>query len=311
MGKKIKHDVVHRWKENPVVDLGDLPFKCLNMYNAGCVKIDGQYLLLITIEMLDGRPSIFLATSEDGYYFRVDKDPFITSSKDEAFLVFEERGVFDARITPFDQDYYIIYSAMGRHGMILVLGKTKDFTEFERIGVVSLPDTKAGALFPKKINGRFAMLERPNTGGSIWVSYSKDLLTWGDHEVVFSPRLGFWDNNRIGCAVPPLEVEAGWLVLYYGEKETSAGPLTKIGAAILDKDDPAIVLHRSNIPILSPREPYERIGDRNNLVFSTGMILEGGDEVKLYYGAAGICICLATTTISEIIEVCENNGEEF
>lgn len=311
MVKKFRPDVVHRWEDNPIIDNSDLPFKCLNMYNAGCVKIDGRYLLLITIEMLDGRPSIFLASGEDGYYFRVDKDPFITSSRDEAFQVFEERGTLDARITQFDGDYYIIYSAMGRHGIVLMLGKTRDFAGFERIGITSLPDTKAGALFPKKIDGRFAMLERPNVGGSIWISYSKDLLTWGDSEVVFGPRSGFWDNNRIGCAAPPLEIDDGWLVIYYGVKETSSGPLTKIGAAILDKQDPTNVVHRSNIPILAPREIYERIGDRNNLVFSTGLIREGRHEIKLYYGAADTCICLGTTTIPEIIEACENSDEEF
>jgi predicted GH43/DUF377 family glycosyl hydrolase len=311
MARLLGRDIVHRWTENPIIDLGDLPFKCLNIYNAGCVKIDGQYILLITIVMLDGIPSIFLATSEDGYYFRVDADPFISASTDEAFQVFEERGMLDARITPFDDCYYITYCAMGRHGIVLILGKTKDFTDFERIGIVSLPDTKAGALFPKKINNRFAMLERPNTGGNIWVSYSNDLLTWGDSEVVLCPRSGFWDNDRVGCAVPPFEIEAGWLVIYYGVKETSGGPLTKIGAAILDKENPEIVIHRSNIPILAPREIYERVGDRNNLVFSTGMIFEDEEEIKLYYGAADGCICLGTITLSEIIEACENSKEEF
>jgi predicted GH43/DUF377 family glycosyl hydrolase len=94
-------------------------------------------------------------------------------------------------------------------------------------------------------------------------------------------------------------------------KKNSAGTITKIGAAILDKEDPARVLHRSIIPILSPRKLYERIGDLNNFVFSTGAILEDTGDIKLYYGAADNCICLGTTTLSEIIDFCQNGLEEF
>lgn len=163
MPRTFRQDVIHRWKENPVITSGDIPFRCHDMYNAGCIKIDGEYILLITIEKLDGRPAIYIARSEDGLYFRIEREPFITSSKDE------------------------------------------DFKEFERMEIISQPDTKAGALFPGKINGSFAMLERPSSGGSIWIAYSNDLLTWGEREVVLTPRAGFWDQGLIGCAVPPME----------------------------------------------------------------------------------------------------------
>lgn len=281
------------------------------MYNAGCIKIDGEYILLITIEKLDGRPAIYLARSEDGLYFDIERKPFITSSKDKNFEEYEEMGVLDARITPIDGEYYIVYMAISRHGIVLSIGRTKDFKTFERMGIISQPDNKAGALFPRKINGKFAMLERPNAGDSIWIAYSNDLLTWGEREAVLSPRGGFWDQGRIGCAGPPIETEAGWLLFYYGVKKTSAGTLTRIGAAILDKDDPTKIINRSNIPILSPRELYERIGDLNNVIFSTGAILEESGEIKLYYGAADNCICLGTTTLSEIIDFCRNGLEEF
>jgi predicted GH43/DUF377 family glycosyl hydrolase len=311
MPRKFKQDIIQRWKENPVITSEDLPFKCHDMYNAGCIKVEGEYILLITIEKLDGRPAIYIARSEDGLYFRIEREPFITPSKDEDFNKYEEMGVFDARITPLNNEYYIVYLAKGRHGIVLGLGKTKDFNEFERMEIISQPDTEAGALFSRKINGRFAMLERPSSGGSIWIAYSNDLLTWGEREVVLTPRAGFWDQGLIGCAVPPMETESGWLLLYYGVKQTSSGTITKIGAAILDKEDPAKIINRSNIPILSPRKLYERIGDLNNIVFSTGAILEDNGAIKLYYGAADNCICLGTTTRSEVINFCKNNLEEF
>ena len=76
--------------------------------------------------------------------------------------------------------------------------------------MISEPDTKAGALFPRKIKGKFARLERPWDGGSIWVSYSDDLEFWGESEAVMTPRGGFWDFHRIGAATPPIETTKGF-----------------------------------------------------------------------------------------------------
>ncbi len=176
-----------------------------------------RYLMLITIEKLDGRPVIFRARSEDGFFFEIEREPFIASSTDVDFKVYEEMRVLDARITALNDEFYVVYLAMGRHGIVLDLGKTKDFKEFERLEIVSQPGTKAGALFPRKTNGRFALLEKPRYGESIWIAYSNDLLTWDEREVVLTPMAGFWDQGRIGCAVPPMETES-W---FYGDSSRS------------------------------------------------------------------------------------------
>ena len=312
MPKKIKRDVIHRWEGNPFIDIEDIPFRCGNMYNAGCLKKNGKYILLITIELLDGCTSVYYAESEDGLYFNVSEHPFLSSAKEGPLKEYEEIGVLDARITFLDKFYYIIYLAASRHGVLLSLAKTEDFKSVEKLGIISQPDTKAGALFSKKINGKYARLERPNTGGSIWISYSKDLLSWGESEVVLSPRDGYWDSGHIGCAAPPIEIEPGGLVFYYGVKKTSGGTLTRIGTVILDKENPASkIVGRSNIPVLSPREPYERIGDVNNLIFSCGAILEENNSIKLYYGAPYNCLCLGTTSLEEIIETCMESERKF
>ena len=155
-------------------------------------------------------------------------------------------------------------------------------------------------------------MERPNTGGSIWISYSNDLITWGESEVVLSPRPGYWDEHHIGCSTVPLEINEGWLVFYYGVKKTSAGFLTRLGTAILNKENPASkIIGRSNEPVLSPREPYERIGDIHNLVFSCGAIYEENSTIKLYYGASDNCLCLGTTTLREIIDTCFESEKEY
>ena len=126
-----------------------------------------------------------------------------------------------------------------------------------------------------------------------------------------TPRWGFWDCDRIGVGAPPMEIEQGWLFIYYGVKGTSAGPLFRLGASILERDDPKHVVGRTNVPILAPREMYERIGDVANLVFSRGAVIEPDNEVKVYYGAADSCICVGVTTVDDIVRACMESDKEF
>ena len=100
-------------------------------------------------------------------------------------------------------------------------------------------------------------------------------------------------------------------MIYYGVKTTSAGPLFRLGAAMLDSKDPTKLIGRANIPILSPREDYERIGDQNNIVFCTGAFIQNENELQIIYNAADSCICLGTTTIHEIIDTCVYSKEDF
>ena len=119
-----------------------------------------------------------------------------------------------------------------------------------------------------------------------------------------------WDFHRIGPAVPPIPVKEGWLFIYYGEKLTSAGPLFRLGAAVLDRENPTRVLGRSDVPILSPREPYERVGDVGNLVFSCGAVLEDENQLRLYYGGSDSCICVGSSPVGKIVERCLRGREE-
>ncbi|GAI48214.1 unnamed protein product, partial [marine sediment metagenome] len=148
--------------------------------------------------------------------------------------------------------------------------------------------------------------ERPWEGGSIWLSYSQDLEYWGWSEVILAPRGGYWDCDRVGVATSPMKIDQGWLIIYYGVKHTAAGPLFRLGAAILEARNPARVIGRTDEPILSPREYYERIGDLPNLVFSCGAVIEPDNEVKLYYGASNSCIAVGTTPVERIVAACSN-----
>lgn len=306
MSRKLGRDVVERWHKNPILTLDNVPFPCNTVFNAGATKFGDEYILLMRIEDLAGRSVFALARSEDGYHFSVDPEPAMEPSTQEPFRSYERRGIEDPRITYMEGEYYIMYTAYSRYGARLALAKTKDFKNYERIGLISQPENKDGALFPRKINGRYVRLDRPYGGGTgnIWLSYSDDLLHWGDSEVVMTTRGGFWDSDRIGACAPPIETPEGWLEIYHGVKNTASGPLYRMGAVLLDLENPARVLARSAVPILMPREYYERVGDIGNVVFSCGAILEDGGRLRIYYGAADTCICLGFADIDALIERC-------
>jgi predicted GH43/DUF377 family glycosyl hydrolase len=94
-------------------------------------------------------------------------------------------------------------------------------------------------------------------------------------------------------------------LIYYGVKINSTGPIFRLGVAILHKDVPSRVIARSDVPILSPREYYERVGDSTNMIFSSGAILEEDkDSLKIYYGGANMGINLGTVSIKQIVRNC-------
>jgi predicted GH43/DUF377 family glycosyl hydrolase len=308
VGHASGRDTMRRCPGNPLIALEDLPFRASDIWNAGVVQFDGGTLLLLTVETLEGTYAIFRATSDDGENFTVEGEPFMLPVEVGPGRVYESGGIRDPRITPLDDGYAIVYVADGDCGLRVGMAVTEDFRSVRRVGYLSQVDVKNGALFPRKIGGKYLLLKRPDAGGSIWLSTSDDLVFWGSESVVMSPRGGYWDADRIGPASPPIEIDEGWLLIYYGEKWTSAGPLVRLGAAVLDRDDPSRVLERSNIPILAPRERYERIGNVPNVVFSCGAILSDDGMVNVYYGASDNCICLARASLDDILDACRERG---
>ncbi len=309
MNRKLPKNFVQRWDGNPVLSIDDLPFAASDVHNAGAVRHEGEWVLLVTVEELDGRCAIYKARSGDGRRFEIEAEPILRPSEDGPFARYEADGVRDARITPFDDTYYVVYLCQSEYGFRLGLATTRDFMSLERVAIISEPDTKNGMLFPRKIHGKFARLERPREGGNVWISYSDNLIHWGGWDCVMTHRGGYWDYHRIGAATPPIETPCGWLLFYYGVKETPGGALFRLGAAFLDAEDPVNVIGRSNVPVLAPRERYERIGDVGNLVFSCGAVLsDDGKEISIYYGAADSCICLGTVTIEGLQLTC--HGED-
>ena len=310
MHKKYQTDLLVRYDGNPIIELEDVPFRCNTVFNGSPIKIKDKYYLLLRVEGRQGYSFFALARSEDGLNFTVDPDPVMLPASAEPWRKWETHGIEDPRITLIDGKYYVLYTAVGDYGHCIAIAQILDMQHYERIGVISGPGNKDGVLFPKKINGLYARLDRPigNGVGSIWISYSPDLLNWGRNELVMEPRPGCWDSYRIGASVPPILTEEGWLEIYHGVKMTSAGPIYRTGAAMLDLENPSVVRGRSLVPLQSPRMDYERIGDVGNVVFAGGAVLEEDGELKVYYGAADTAICVAMAQIDEIIALCLESG---
>lgn len=306
MLKRQSRDLLERWHGNPIITYQDVPFECNTVFNGTPVKLGDEYLLLLRVEGQQGSSFFCLARSRDGLQFTVDDKPCMVPATEGPFKVWEEDGLEDPRVTCIDGTYYIMYTAVSGYGHRIALAKTEDFVNFERVAMVSGPGNKDGVLFPEKIGGYYARLDRPmgNGIGCIWISYSPDLIDWGRSELVCSPRPRYWDSFRIGASVPPIKTEYGWLEIYHGFKMTSAGPIYKAGTIMLDLENPARVIGRCLGAVLSPREEYERVGDVGNVVFASGAIVEDNGQVKLYYGAADTSICVAVAHIDDLIKSC-------
>ena len=293
-----------RYAGNPIIRREDMPYPCNTVFNAAACKCGDEYILLLRVEDLRGHSHFTLARSRDGYRFVIDNRPWVEPADDPEFGPYEELGIEDPRITPMDDAFYIAYTAFSRHGPRVAIGRTRDFREFERIALATEVPNKDAVLFPQKIRGRYAMLDRPGgyhgVPGAIWIQYSPDLRHWGDARVVLGPEPG-WGSTKLGVSTPPVRTERGWLVLYHGVRSTGAGTLYRVGAMLLDLEHPERVLGYASHFIFGPEEIYERTGDVPNVVFPCGLIVEPDGRVKMYYGAADTCIGVAEARLEDLL----------
>jgi predicted GH43/DUF377 family glycosyl hydrolase len=291
---------------NPLLSPERWPYSINAVMNAGATLVDGETLLLCRVEDRRGFSHLTCARSRDGATnWVVDHHPSL--AYDEAHPE-EEWGVEDPRVTFVEElgHWIVAYTAFGRGGPGVSLARTEDFVTFERLGVAMAPEDKNAVLLPRRIGGDWVLFHRPSTttGADVWLSRSSDLTHWREPEVVLSRRQGgWWDSARIGMGPPPLETEHGWLVVYHGVRQTVAGGLYRAGLALLDLDDPAVVLRRSEEWVLGPGADYEVSGDVPNVVFPCGLIHhEESDKLFLYYGAADTRIGLATASRADVLE---------
>ncbi|MGA1129047.1 MAG: glycoside hydrolase family 130 protein [Chthoniobacterales bacterium] len=217
------------------------------------------------------------------------------------FSPLESNGIEDARFVRFTENngeitYYATYTAYNGSTVFPQIVETRDFTEF-RTGTLNGPavTNKGLALFPRRINGLYAMLGRQD-GENIHLMFSDNPSFWYESRVIIRPSQP-WEFTQLGNCGSPIETDAGWLVLTHG-----VGPMRKycIGAALLDRDDPSRVIGRLREPLLRPA-PDEREGYVPNVVYSCGALVHDGVLV-LPYAVSDTATRFASVPLAELLD---------
>jgi len=224
---------------------------------------------------------------------------------------YEEFGMEDPRITKLGDRYYMTYVAVSRHGAGTALASTTDFRTFQRHGIIFPPENKDVVLFPAQVGGQYVALHRPVnampfTGPEMWIARSPDLIHWGCHEPLYRGHMA-WETGRVGAGAPPIDTDRGWLELYHGNlRPTHAGEVGAYcaGAMLLDAENPHRLLQIAPQPAMEPTEEFERVGFVPDVVFPTG-IVQLGDRLLVYYGAADQCTGVAELAADELWQVFE------
>jgi len=238
-----------------------------------------------------------LARSKDGANFDIADRPAIAAANE-----YETFGVEDSRISLIDGVYYIDYAAVSPLGVTACLASTKDFSTFERHGVIFCPENKDVVIFPGKLGDKYYALHRPSSPlfqrNEIWIAESYNLFYWGNHRHLMGLREGYWDEVKIGAGAVPFKIKQGWLEVYHG---ADCNNRYCLGAVLLDGDEPWKIIARSERPILEPEAEYERGGFFGNVVFSCGLLYED-NMLRIYYGAADTCVCYADIPLEDVLE---------
>jgi predicted GH43/DUF377 family glycosyl hydrolase len=212
----------------------------------------------------------------------------------------QANGIEDARFVEFQdsvrQTFYATYTAYSGQAIRSELLETTDFETFRMRPLTGTATRNKGmGLFPRKIDGRYAMIGRQDNE-NLHLIFSDDLYTWDGGQSFIRPAYP-WEFVQIGNCGSPIELDEGWLLLTHG-----VGPVRKysIGAVLLDKRDPARVLARASEPLVRP-EPTERAGYVPNVVYTCGA-MRHGDRIVLPYAISDSFSNFATIKIAALLD---------
>ncbi len=315
----------------PILTKDDMPYDASLIFNAGVTKYNGKYIMVfrndygVNKEQFESgtrglKTSVGVAVSDNGI------DNWVVMPKpivDSADMHGECVRLYDPRITVIDGTPYLCLAKDTKHGICGCIAKLSD--SFDEIEIISstVPDNRNMVLFPEKINGMYVRLERPFPVYSrwgqdrfdIWISKSPDLKYWGESELLLGVEDVPFANDKIGPAAPPVKTEKGWLTTFHAvDLDKSRGKngwedrwqkRYTAGIMLLDLENPAKVIGMYKEPLIVADETFEQDGGfRQNVIFPGGMIAEDDGTVKIYYGASDTVECVATASISDLVELC-------
>lgn len=266
--------------------------------------------------------TIGYAESPDGVHFEKHRQLIVPEKK------WEEFGCEDPRITEIDGTFYIFYTALElypfrKEGIKVAVAISKDLKQIEEKHLVTTFNAKAMALFPEKINGKYAAIltvntDQPPPPTEVAIRYfdkiediwdKRKWNTWYRNLEKHTLSLKRHENDHAEVGAPPIKTKKGWLVLYsHTENYYSEDKRFGVEAVLLDLKDPQKVVGRTNFPILAPEEFYENHGHVPHVTFPSGAYVEK-DILYLYYGAADTTTCRASMRLDDVLEAITGTKE--
>lgn len=329
-------------REGIILEPTHLKFESKGVFNPACI-LKGRYVHMFYRAWDSSNRSTIGYCKLDGPLKVVEraKKPVLVPEHDY------EHNLEDPRVVLIDGIYYMTYTAYDGKNVRIAYATSKDLKRFKKKGVISPEITydeaedifrncgdklkeryflfesyfkdivgkdvllwdKDAFLFPKKINGKFALIHRilPD----IQVIYFRDFkeLTldfWKKHfqklsDFVVLESQYWYESRNIGGGCPPIETDKGWLLIYHAVDDMDKGKVYRAGAALLDKKDPTKVISHSKEPLFYPEEIWEKEGNVGNVVFPTGAVAFK-DRLYIYYGAADKRIGVISLSLKELLD---------
>ncbi len=310
---------LERFKGNPVIEPSEKnKWETKATFNPGAVYLDGKVHLLYRAMSEDNTSVMGYAVSEDGFNidYRSQEPVYVPRESFEGKMVpGGNSGCEDPRLTEIGDKIYVLYTAFdGKNPPRVALTSIseKDFLKrkwnWSKPVLISPPniDDKDACIFPEKIKGKYFIIHR--SGDDIDISFNSSLdfdgKTWLEEYRWIFPRPGRWDDRKVGIAGPPIKTEEGWVLFYHGVSK--ADEAYRVGAVLLDKNDPVEILARLDEPLFEPEEDYEKSGQVNDVVFPCGNVLID-NKFFLYYGGGDKVVGVATIDKDELMEALKLN----
>lgn len=302
--------VMWRSSRNPIIARNAIATSN-SIFNSAVVPYDGRFVGVFRCD--DKRRYTLLHTgrSDDGIAWVLEEQPLVME------CAIPELGPYDGydpRVVWIEDRYWLTFCNC-YHGSTIGVAYTRDFERYVQIENAFLPHNRNGVLFPRRIKGNYVMLSRPSDAGhtpfgDIYCSDSPDMEYWGHHRFVMSTKPAGWESVKVGAGPVPIETSEGWLTLYHGVQQSCSGFNYSVGVALLDLDEPWKVIARSTRYAMNPRETYELLGDVHNVVFPVAALCDPPTgRLAIYYGAADTVVCLAFSTVQDLVAFALDNTE--
>jgi len=271
-------------------------------FNPAVVRHEGKIVMLYRAQDRSGTSRLGYASSTDGIHFSRRAEPVLSPE-----TVYERNGgVEDPRLVKIDDTYYLTYTAFNKKEAQLCLAASSDLVHWDRKGVIlpanqgrwNLGWTKAGALVPERIDGKYWMYflgTAADKTDQMGVAFSADLIHWTEplDAPVLPRRPGRFDSRVVEPGPAPILTPDGIVLIYNGADDNL---VYRTGLVRFDRKDPRRVLSRTDAPVFTPETEWEKVGQVPNVVFVEGM-LRDGSRWLLYYGAADKYVGVAAAPV--------------